>query len=147
MKQFSKSRLIQHCMKEYNWMEMHASRAVDRYEKLFKLFGKGVPIVPTKEIDDVWHLHMLDPISYYESCMAYHNKIIGHNPALESSGEEKSKLHSLFLATANIWKEAYGEEYSGTAANCDGPDHSCTECSTSLAHGYVWEQLEPEVNR
>tara|TARA_Y100000310_G_scaffold180557_1_gene180466 strand:+ start:1056 stop:1457 length:402 start_codon:yes stop_codon:yes gene_type:complete len=117
-------------MKECNWTEAQASDSVDRYEKLFKLFGKGTSIVPTKEIDDVWHLHMLDPVSYYDSCMTYHGKLIGHNPALESSEEEQSKLHSLFLATAKIWEEAYGEEYSGAAADCDGPDHSCLECST-----------------
>ena len=135
MKQFNKSqlvgrpRLVKYCMKKYNWTEAQASDSVDRYEKLFKLFGKGTSIVPTKEIDDVWHLHMLDPVSYSESCKAYHNKIVGHNPELEDSEEAKSKLHSLFLTTAKIWKEAYGEEYSGSAADCDGPDHTCLECS------------------
>ena len=128
--QLNKSRLIRHCMKEYNWTEARASHSVDRYEKFFKLFGKGASIVPTKEIDDVWHLHMLDPVSYSASCEAYHGKVIGHNPALEYSEEEKSKLNSLFLATAKIWKEAYGEEYSGSIADCDGPDHTCLECST-----------------
>ena len=134
MKQFSKGRLVRHSMKEYGWSKAQATQAVDRYEKLFKLFGKGSSIVPTKEIDDVWHLHMLDPVSYYESCMAYHNKIIGHNPALEDSQEEKSKLHSLFLETAKLWKEEYGEEYAGMAADCDGPDHTCLECSTGDCH-------------
>jgi hypothetical protein len=129
MKQLNKSRLIRHCMKEYNWTEAAASHAVDRYEKLFKLFGKGASIVPTKEIDDVWHLHMLDPVSYYNACMSYHNKIIGHNPALESSEEEKSNLDSMFLMTGKLWKKEYGEEYSGSAADCDGPDHTCLECS------------------
>jgi hypothetical protein len=127
---FNKARLIRHCMKEYKWAESQASNAVQRYEKLFRLFGKGASVVPTKEIDDVWHLHMLDPISYYASCMAYHGKIIGHNPALESSEEEKSNLHSQFLKTAEIWKEAYGEEYFGSVAECNGgPDHTCLECS------------------
>jgi len=143
MKQFNKSqlvgrpRLVKYCMKEYNWTEAQAFDSVDRYEKLFKLFGKGSLIVPTKEIDDVWHLHMLDPVSYYKSCMTYHNKIIGHNPALENSQEEKSKLHSLFLETAKSWKATYGEEYSGLAADCDGPDHKCTECSTGDPWGTV----------
>ena len=129
MKQLSKGRLVRHSMKEYGWSKAQASQAVDRYEKLFKLFGKGSSIVPTQEIDDVWHIHMLDPESYYEDCMEYHGKIIGHNPALEDSQEEKSKLHSLFLMTAKIWKEAYGEEYTGSIAYCDGPDHKCAECS------------------
>ncbi len=129
-KTLNKDRLVRHCMKEYSWDETQASQAVDRYEKLFKLFGKGSSIVPTKEIDDVWHIHMLDPISYYKACMEYHGKLIGHDPALENSEEEKSKLHSLFLETAKIWREAYGEEYSGMAADCDGPDHTCLECST-----------------
>ena len=127
---FDKGQLIKHCMKEYSWAVARASQAVDRYEKLFKLFGKGVSIVPTKEIDDVWHLHMLNPISYYEACMEYHGKLIGHDPALENSEAEKSKLHSQFLVTADIWKATYGEEYIGSVADCDGPDHACTECST-----------------
>ena len=86
-------------------------------------------VVPTKEIDSVWHLHMLDPVSYYEDCMGCHGKIIGHNPALEGSQEEKGKLQSMFLMTSNLWKETYGEEYAGSAADCDGPDHACLECS------------------
>jgi hypothetical protein len=129
MKQINKGRLVRHCMKEHGWAEAQASQAVNRYEKLFKLFGKGLSIVPTKEIDDVWHLHMLDPVSYYQSCMSYHNKIIGHNPALENSQEEKNKLRSMFLMTGALWKKEYGEEYTGSAADCDGPDHTCTECS------------------
>ena len=129
MKHLNKGRLVRHSMKEYGWAEAKASQAVNRYEKLFKLFGKGSSIVPTKEIDDVWHLHMLDPVSYYQSCMSYHNKIIGHNPALENSQEEKSRLHSMFLATASLWKKEYGDEYAGSAADCDGPDHACLECS------------------
>ena len=74
--------------------------------------------------------------------MAYHGKLIGHNPALESSEEEKNKLHSLFLETAKIWKEAYGEEYSGAAADCDGPDHKCLECSTGDC--FYLEAIEPQ---
>ncbi len=137
----NKNRLIRHCMNEYEWTEDRASQATGRYEKLFKLFGKGVSIVPTKEIDAVWHLHMLDPISYYESCMSYHNKLIEHSPALDSSEEEKNNLNSLFLETSKIWKETYGEEYSGIAADCDGPDHSCTECSTGNCYGLAMAEL------
>ena len=135
MKQLiNKGRLVRHSVKEYGWTEARASQAVGRYEKLFKLFGKGVSIVPTKEIDDVWHLHMLDPVSYYESCMTYHKKIIGHNPALEDSQEEKNKLRLMFLATGNLWQKEYNEEYAGSAADCDGPDHACTECSMGDCH-------------
>ena len=91
--QFNKTRLTKHCMKEYQWSEDKASKEVLRYEKLFKLFGKGT-IVPTKELDKVWHCHMLDPIAYYNDCIAYHNKLIGHNPSLEMTEGEKERLNT-----------------------------------------------------
>jgi hypothetical protein len=132
---FNKNRLIHHCMKEYKWDEKQAFNSVERYEKLFKLFGSGTSLVPTKEIDKVWHLHMLDPISYHDSCMSYHGKLIGHNPSLDPSEKEKRKMDSLFLQTGRIFYETYGEEYSGTVAECDGPDHTCLECSTGGCAG------------
>lgn len=130
----NKGRLVRHCIKEYGWSEAEALQSVNRYEKLFRLFGKGSSIVPTKEIDSVWHLHMLDPVSYYEDCMGCHGKIIGHNPALKGSQEEKGKLQSMFFITSDLWKETYGEEYAGSAADCDGPDHACLECSMGDCH-------------
>ena len=127
--QINKTRLTKHCMKEYQWSEDKASKEVLRYEKLFKLFGKGT-IVPTKELDKVWHCHMLDPIAYYNDCIAYHNKLIGHNPSLEMSEGEKERLNFYFNQTKQLWQEEYNEEYSGMKAECDGPDHTCLECST-----------------
>ena len=54
------------------WSEEKLNRSIERYEKFLKLADKNpsLSIAPTSDIDEIWHLHMLSPVSYYNDCMA-----------------------------------------------------------------------------
>src|SRR5687767_9801418 len=53
-----------------DWPIEKVHRARTRYEKFLLLAAKhqGVPVAPTRDIDEMWHLHMLAPRAYFEDC-------------------------------------------------------------------------------
>jgi len=71
-------------------------------------------MAPTKEIDRVWHLHMLSPEHYYEDCLKSKGKLIYHNSSV--SGD---RLNHAFNRTKEKWLEIYKEKLNGEAAFCD----------------------------
>jgi len=46
-------------------------------------------LVPTKEIDEVWHLHMESPVSYYNDCLSFCGKIIDHDSTITGNKLKK----------------------------------------------------------
>ena len=46
-----------------DWTEEKTLRAIDRYRKFLHLVAQDPnrPVAPTREIDVIWHLHMLSP--------------------------------------------------------------------------------------
>jgi len=81
---------------------------LERYKKFLYLAKKypQVPLTPTYDIDEMWHLHMLHPQQYYNDCFKLFGQIMGH----ETSGT-KEQLANYSDQTEKIWKEEFGEEY------------------------------------
>lgn len=84
-----------------------------RYEQFLLLVAKhpGVPLAPTREIDAVWHLHMLRPRAYHDDCMRLLGYLLDHDGGFGKEPEELPVLQRTFLRTAKLWEEAYGERY------------------------------------
>ncbi|GIW93262.1 MAG: hypothetical protein KatS3mg110_1303 [Pirellulaceae bacterium] len=89
--------------------------AARRYRK-FLLLSRllpGVPLAPTKDIDEMWHIHMLHPVAYYEDCMANFGAILDHDGGFGSASfEEWQQLERLFEMTSRLWQEVFGEPYT-----------------------------------
>lgn len=107
------------------------AEAEQRYLKFLNLYrlhrGK---LVPTKEIDEFWHLHMLRPKAYAEDCRRIVGEIIDHRPAVEMSEADKARMVEEFRRTARLWREEYGEIYSSDEESscnlaCDGCNLAC----------------------
>ncbi|KAM0249759.1 hypothetical protein ACHAP5_002628 [Fusarium lateritium] len=85
------------------------SRAVERYDKylqLFKLYP-GKMLVPTLDIDLVWHTSQLSPAAYKASMEARCGRFINH--------DDKIAKHKLVVGndeTHNIYRIRFGLEYS-----------------------------------
>lgn len=83
--------------------------AVSRYKR-FLFLAKTYPkaeLVPTTDIDLVWHNHMLHPKSYYNDCLQYLGFILDHKP------EVSDKCLTLsFKRTEELWSLTYNENYS-----------------------------------
>ena len=90
------------------------NRSADRYERFLKLCAKHSEqqLVPTHDIDIMWHLHMLHPRAYYSDCMSLFGTILDHDGGFGSRPDERPALESAFADTSTLWNAEYGEEYS-----------------------------------
>ncbi len=108
--------------KPEGWTEVDAINALNRYEKFFLLAAKHprAPLAPTKDIDVMWHLHMLSPKAYYEDCMRTMGEIFDHDGGYGKGEGELPKLQATFSNTEQLWLSEYGEPYR--TQNELGPD-------------------------
>lgn len=104
--------------------ESKIRESVDRYKKFLALIKKypGVTFVPTKDIDDVWHSHMLSPRAYCLDTITYFGQILDHNAGFGSIENEKENWIHAFNMTSEIWRIEYNEEYTRrkTGKYCGG---------------------------
>lgn len=84
------------------------ARAITRYERFFALFRAhpGHTLVPTLDVDLVWHSAMLTPELYRAWCRTTAGRFVGHDDSL---GE--GVLGDAFVFTEEAYKSAYGRAY------------------------------------
>lgn len=97
-----------------------ADRLTLKYRRFLKLCAmypeRG--IVPSKELDPVWHAHILDTAKYYEDCMKVFGFVLHHFPYLGSRGpEDVLLLKQKFAETCALYKQHFGEELLDGAAD------------------------------
>jgi hypothetical protein len=63
-------------------------------------------IVPTSDIDLIWHTHQLFPVEYRRWCFENLNKYVNHDDTVA-----ESDLAVGLKQTVDIWQEKYGEKY------------------------------------
>lgn len=61
------------------WVAEKLDASIERYRRFFALARSGERVAPTRDIDMVWHLHMLSPVAYHHDCMAYLGRILDHD--------------------------------------------------------------------
>ncbi|MEM9925504.1 MAG: hypothetical protein AAF915_17430 [Cyanobacteria bacterium P01_D01_bin.50] len=76
-------------------------------------------LVPTQEIDRVWHHHILDTIKYAEDCEFLFGRFIHHFPYFGKRGKvDRDHLYKACTETQKLFQEhfsidlAVGEEFS-----------------------------------
>jgi hypothetical protein len=86
--------------------------SVDRYKMMLALMGKHPKtfIVPTYDIDNIWHTHMAFPSIYQADCTRLAGREIGHDDS-DSERAPGSKLHTGAATTERLWREEYGSEW------------------------------------
>ena len=121
-------------MERYLWIRSPAlpetlQRAIDRYSKfikLFKLYPK-ILLVPTLDVDLVWHTHQCSASHYQADVESYTNQYIGHNDKLGDSvlGDGMEK-------TTKLFRIRFGQEYSVCL---------CWDCEAALSEV---KKIEPD---
>jgi hypothetical protein len=90
------------------------SQGVDNYTKFVRLMAKRDRpqfLVPTYQIDLMWHTHMLSSIElYHADIMNATGKILEHDDSLNDR-TEGGTLDNNFQATRKLWSDVYGVEY------------------------------------
>jgi len=111
------------CKRE-GWTHADAVRALHRYEQFLFLVAAypGMPQAPTRDIDEMWHLHMLSPRAYHGDCMRLFGDVLDHDGGFGKGDGEAAQLQATFEQTSRMWQEMYGEPYVAT------PAHQSTKC-------------------
>ncbi|MEM9935151.1 MAG: glycine-rich domain-containing protein-like [Bacteroidota bacterium] len=83
--------------KKLGWSPDKAKKAVEDYKEFLYisyLYRDKInyTIVPSEEVDEVWHAHIMDTRKYYADCMSTFGEVLHHSPYLgldEETGEEE----------------------------------------------------------
>jgi hypothetical protein len=73
------------------------------YRQFLKLAAKypDAPIVPSKEVDEFWHMHILDTQRYGADCERIFGYMIHHDPYSGIDGEADEARHLALAAASN----------------------------------------------
>lgn len=96
------------------WTHQQTSRAIKQYRMfLFLIYlHPNTQLVPTQEIDIVWHCHILNTRKYRKDCQMLFGRYIDHEP----DSEFWDKVNSISLDTAFAHTQALFEQYFHQAA-------------------------------
>jgi hypothetical protein len=100
------------CAESYplpRWVKADAEYCCQLYKNFLYLQKKHHPagLVPTKEIDEFWHNHILYTKQYTYDCEQIFGHYLHHEPA--SPSEELQVLVDQFLQTKQFYLEEFGE--------------------------------------
>ena len=103
----------------YGWTRQRVFRAIRRYKTFFfvNYLYPQILLVPTLEIDQVWHCHILHTRRYRQDCEMLFGCFIDHDPESELQGE--ANQHNLDAAFAQtqallaLYERHFEESVSG----------------------------------
>lgn len=74
---------------EAGWTKTQTQQALAQYAMFLQLVDlyPNTPLVPTGEIDRVWHHHILDTVKYEKDCQFLFGRFLHHSPGV--------KLHAM----------------------------------------------------
>ena len=86
--------------------------AVETLYKRFLLLSVEHPdkvVVPTEDIDEMWHAHILDTRKYHDDCMRVFGRFIHHFPYLGMLDDESYEfLQDNFVETESLFMREAG---------------------------------------
>jgi len=118
------------------WTPEKAYRLIELYRCFLVLndIYPNISIVPTKEIDKVWHAHILDTAKYREDCQRVFGRFVEHFPYFGMRGEEDAKnLEKTYQTSRAFFIEHFGIDPS--SSNVKAADCGSGSCSPSCDAG------------
>jgi Glycine-rich domain-containing protein-like len=118
-------------MKEKDWTIERANEVEPQYKAFLFLIGSSAEaeFVPTFDIDEMWHTHILDTRKYMTDCALYFGAYIHHYPYLGMKDpDDRSRAEDLFAATCATIAAAFNlNVYNLDATSCGGGcgGHGC----------------------
>lgn len=151
--------LVRRCMKFYGWDELYCRRVLKAYRQFLLIKEKkkdwnAVLLLPSVDVNEMWHQHILDVNNYIHDCMLLCGHVLGHNPDTKLSDEKDSSNkkndsryartkmaleeyfddHELDKTKDGVWKEIFHREpshhHNVSNSNSSGRD---TSVSTSAS--------------
>lgn len=118
------------------WDLSRALSAEVRYRKFLYAVAvaDGNTLVPSIDVDEFWHAHMLDSYKYFEDCELIFGHYLHHFPYLGSRGEaDKELLNNLYRASVDLQEELFSESPDNEGSSvCGG-----SACGSGCGSTYV----------
>lgn len=98
--------------KEHGWPLDHINHAIEQYRLWLKavICFPNESIIPNKEVDEVWHTHILDTRKYADDCESLFGCFLHHFPYFGMRGEDdRQGLHTAFAQSQAMMLEVLGE--------------------------------------
>ncbi len=127
-------------MKDKDWSLERANQIEPQYKAFLFLIGSRVKaeFVPTFDIDEMWHMHILDTRKYMTDCALHFGEYIHHYPYLGmKDAEDRSRAEGLFAATCTTIAEAFNiniHDLDATSCGGGGCGHGCGGHGCSAGH-------------
>ncbi len=95
------------------WTHQETKQAIAGYLNFLYLIHlyPNLPLVPTQEIDQVWHHHILDTSKYAEDCQMLFGYFVHHFPYFGLRGEsDRHNWQCAVEQTQALFQEHFGED-------------------------------------
>ena len=89
------------------------SSAINQYRRYLtlKIRYPNVNLVPTDDIDLIWHTHILDTENYATDCKKLFGRYLHHKPYFGDHGDEtQDEMGEFFDQTSDLWNKEFGEK-------------------------------------
>ena len=92
------------------WRRVDAEHCASLYKNFLWLNKKhsGQTLVPTREIDEFWHNHILYTRQYARDCLAIFGRYLHHEPS--PPDEDPADLVKHYLHTKALYAAEFGQE-------------------------------------
>jgi hypothetical protein len=97
------------------------------YRRFFTLkqLYPAVSLVPSKQVDTIWHAHILDTRAYRDDCNAVFGRFIDHYPYFGIYGDDDARnLDAAFNETVALYESHFGA-YPAEKNPMRCSDHAC----------------------
>ena len=112
-----------------NWTESKALSELENFKAFLALCGIAkFSVVPTKDVDEVWHCAILHTKFYFDLCYLLYGRYIHHQPS-NGTTESRERDQSNFRKTGELFKKMTGRSYAQTKTSCCNHCSSCTNCT------------------
>ena len=114
----------------------------------------NIKIVPTKEIDVVWHYHILDTSKYESDCQRLFGRFLHHFPYFGLRGElDRQNLDAAFAQTSVLFQQYFGSDILADAnsskSDCeplvDGSSQEPTACEPLRNANQIQERPRVDI--
>jgi len=97
--------------------EAFLQQAADRYRKFLnlKIRHRDALLVPSYDIDLVWHTHQLHPLLYKEDTVELLGRMFNHDDSLDDRSPD-SPQQNAYARTKQLWMEAYHRHFALSGA-------------------------------
>ena len=113
------------------WTAAKANEVEAEYKRFLILNMKHPKdrVVPSDDVDDFWHQHILDTRRYPEDCQAIFGYFFHHYPYFGMLGDQAELVAAAQLSAA-LYQREFGETSSNmSTAGCNGGNSRCRNCN------------------